>query len=108
MIRVLRATFATFGLTLAAAASAQSGYYVAVPAAAPTTPSLVTHVTNWKLQGTAYVAEKAMDRHQVLCRLVAQQTGALASFTVRGTAYDADALAQCNAHARPAVTTASR
>ena len=108
MIRIVRATIAALGLALATAASAQTGYYVAVPAAPPTAPSLVTHVTNWKLQGAAYVADKAMDRHQVLCRQLAQQTGPLASFTVRGTAYDADALAQCNAHAKPAVATASR
>jgi hypothetical protein len=108
MIRVLRATFAAFGFVLATAASAQSDYYVAVPAAAPTAPSLVTHVTSWKLQGTAYVAAKAMDRHQVLCRQLAAQTGPLTSFTVRGEAYDADALAQCNARAKPLATTASR
>ena len=108
MIRVLRATLATFGLTLATAAAAQTGYYVAVPATPPTAPSLVTHVTSWKLQGAAYVAAKAPDRHQVLCRQLAEQTGPLASFTVRGSAYDADALAQCNARAKPAVTAASR
>ena len=108
MTRVLRATFATFGLMLATAAAAQTGYYVAVPTTPPAAPSLVTHVTNWKLQGAAYVANKAMDRHQVLCRQLAAQTGPLASFTVRGTAYDADALAQCNAHAKPLATTASR
>ncbi len=111
MIRVLRATFATFAtfaLALATAAAAQTGYYVAVPATPPTAPSLVTHVTRWTLQGASYVANKAADRHQVLCRQLAEQTGPLASFTVRGSAYDADALAQCNARAKPAVASASR
>ncbi|TXC72064.1 hypothetical protein FSB78_14740 [Sphingomonas ginsenosidivorax] len=101
MTRILRGTLATFGLAFATAATAQTGYYVAVPVAQPTAPSLVTHLTTWRMSGTAYVAERSADRHQLLCRQLAGQVGPLGSFTVRGAAYDADALAQCNAHAKP-------
>ena len=102
MIRIVRATIATLSLALATAASAQTGYYVAVPVAQPTAPSLVTHLTTWHAEGTAYVAPRSADRHQLLCRQVAGQIGQLGSFSVRGEAYDADALAQCNARAKPA------
>ncbi|WP_380785005.1 hypothetical protein [Sphingomonas sp. R86521] len=107
MIRVFRMTLATFGLALATAATAQSGYYVAVPVAQPTAPSYVTHLTTWRLDGTSYVAARSADRHQLLCRQLAAQVGQLGSFTVRGEAYDASALAQCNAHAAAPATTAS-
>lgn len=106
MIRVLRTTFATLGaglaLATATAAAAQTGYYVAVPVTPPTTPSFVTHLTTWRLDGAAYVAPRSADRHQLLCRQLAGQVGQLGSFSVRGAAYDADALAQCNANAKPA------
>ena len=102
MIRTVRATIATLGLALATAATAQTGYYVAVPVAQPTAPSLVTHLTTWHAEGAAYVAPRSADRHQLLCRQVAGQVGQLGSFSVRGEAYDADALAQCNARAKPA------
>lgn len=86
--------------TIAGTAHAQSGYYVATPAAAPAKTTLVTNSTPWQRQGNAYVAARAPERDTVLCDLVARNTGALASFTVAGRAYDADALAKCNAHAR--------
>ncbi len=105
MIRIVRATIATLGLALATAATAQTGYYVAVPVAQPIAPSLVTHLTTWHAEGTAYVAARSADRHQLLCRQVAGQIGQLGSFSVRGEAYDADALAQCNARAKPATAT---
>ena len=101
MIRSFCVTFATFAVALAAPASAQTGYYVAVPVAAPTAASLVTHLTTWRLSGASYVADRSAYRHQQLCRQLAGQVGPLGSFTVRGQAYDADALAQCNAHAKP-------
>lgn len=90
--------------TIAGTAHAQgqtpSGYYVATPAAAPAKTTLVTNSTPWQRQGNAYVAARAPERDAVLCDLVARSTGALSAFTVAGRAYDADALAKCNAHAR--------
>ncbi|HVF92789.1 MAG TPA: hypothetical protein VM900_00590 [Sphingomonas sp.] len=90
-------------LVTATAARAQSptGYYVAVPAAQPAKSTLVTRNTAWTLQGGAFVAAQAPERHQVLCQLVADRVGGLSSFTVKGKAYGADELAKCNARAKP-------
>ena len=102
--QLLALTAATLvaGTMVAGTAHAQApgGYYVAVPAAAPAKPSMMINATPWRLQGNAYVAARAPERDAVLCDLVARNTGALSSFTVAGRAYDADALAKCNAHAR--------
>jgi hypothetical protein len=93
---------ALVGSTLiAGTARAQTpGYYVAVPAAQPAKPTLMTRETPWSLRGNAYVAARAPERDAVLCQLVAKKTGALAAFTVAGNAYDADQLAKCNAVAK--------
>ena len=93
---------------VATTAHAQSGaYYVAVPAAQPSRPELMTRATPWTLRGTAYVAARAPERDAVLCDLVARNTGALSSFTVAGKAYGADQLAKCNAHAKGGAVPAS-
>jgi len=76
------------------------GYYTAVPVAKPTKTSLVTHTTVWKWQDTAFVANKAPERENVVCELIVQRVGALSAFTVAGQALDADALAKCNARAK--------
>ena len=76
------------------------GYYTAIPAAQPTKTSLVTHSTVWKWQDTAFVANKAPERENVVCELIAQRVGKLSSFAVAGQAFDADALAKCNARAK--------
>ena len=83
-------------------AQAPAGYYVAVPAAQPVKPALMTRATPWSLKGNAYVAARAPERDAVLCQLVAHNAGQLTSFTVGGKAYDADALAKCNAKAKGA------
>ena len=88
-------------LAIPAAASAQvGGYYVAVPATAPTKPGLMTHATYWSLKNGTYVAPRASERDTVLCELVVRTVGPLTSFTAGGNAYDADALAKCNAKAK--------
>ena len=83
-------------------AQAPAGYYVAVPVAPSAKTSLVTRSTAWSAQGGAFVAAQAPERPQVLCQLVADRIGGLSSFAVKGKAYDADELAKCNAHAKPA------
>lgn len=83
-------------------AQATGGYYVAVPAAQPVKPLLMTRATPWSLKGNAYVAARAPERDAVLCQLVARNAGQLTSFTVAGKAYDADALTKCNAKAKNA------
>jgi hypothetical protein len=77
-----------------------AGYYTATPVAKPTKMSLVTHTTAWKWHETAFVADKAPERQNVVCELIAQRVGALSEFTVGGAAIDADALAKCNTRAK--------
>ena len=74
-----RFALAALALVVApAAVSAQvGGYYVAVPAAAPTKPSLMTHATFWSLKNGTYVAARAAERDTVLCELVARNVGTL-------------------------------
>lgn len=100
----LAAAFAAAATLLPVAAYAQtpSGYYVAVPAAQPAKTSMITRTTAWSFQNGAFVAAQAPERHQVLCQLVADRVGGLTSFSVKGMAYDADQLAKCNAHVKPA------
>ena len=76
------------------------GYYTAIPAAQPTKTSFVTHTTVWKWNEGAFVANKAPERENVVCELIAQRVGKLNSFAVAGQAFDADALAKCNARAK--------
>lgn len=83
-----------------AAATAQTppqGYYVAVPETRPTDTHLVTRTAAWRLQGDAYVANRAPERPEILCELVAGKAGPLSSFTVKGQPLAADKLAKCNA-----------
>jgi hypothetical protein len=83
-----------------AAAAAPSNVYAAVPAAPSTKTAFITRSTAWRLQGNTFFAGQAPERASVLCELVVRQVGALTSFTVAGTAYDADQLARCNAKAK--------
>lgn len=86
----------------AADAQAPVGFYVAVPASPVSKTSLITRNTAWSLRGGSFVAAQAPERAQVLCQLVADRVGGLSSFAVKGEAYDADQLAKCNAHVKPA------
>ena len=85
----------------ATAAHAQTGaYYVAMPAQQPTRADLMTRETPWSLRNGSYVAARAPERDATLCAAVARSAGQLTAFSVGGKAYDADALARCNAHAK--------
>jgi len=76
------------------------GYYTAIPVAKPTKTSLITHSTVWKWNDSAFVANKAPERGSIVCELIVQRVGALSAFTAGGQAFDADALAKCNARAK--------
>lgn len=98
---IAAATIGSAMLFAASAASAQPvGYYVATPAAAPAKATLITQSTLWKCADGVCVANKAPVRDLILCQMVAQNIGQLTSFSVAGTALDADTLTKCNAKAR--------
>lgn len=89
-----------FGATAAGAAPADT--YVAVPTAPSAKASFITRSTVWRAREGGFVAGQAPERPAVLCELVAREVGTLSSFTVGGTAYDAEQLAKCNAKAKKA------
>lgn len=85
---------------IAADAQGPAGFYVATPVAKPTATTLITNSTLWTLQDSAYTANHAPERPNILCELVVKRVGALASFSAGGKAFDADALAKCNARVK--------
>lgn len=91
---------AAAALFVASAAQAQPAYYVAVPVMPAVKTQLMTRATPWTLQNGAYLAGRAPERDLVLCQLVVRSTGPLQSFAVAGKAFEADALAACNAKAK--------
>ena len=103
MIRLLTlATLASAALLspIAAGAAETGAYYAATPIAAPAKPTLITNGTVWKWNATAFTANKGPQREGVACEMIAQRAGKLSAFSAAGLAFDADALAKCNARAK--------
>lgn len=96
-----RATLASAVLLSPIVAGAQgvASFYVAAPVAQPANTTIITNSTLWTWRGTAFTASKGPERSNIICELLVKRVGALASFSVGGKAFDADALAKCNARA---------
>lgn len=97
------APIAAAALYLAGAATpalAQSGHYTATPTEAPKKASFITQTTVWKCKDGSCAAPKSTMSDKVMCERVVQRIGALSTFTVGGTSFDAEALAACNARAK--------
>ena len=95
------AVAASLMLVAAVPAAAQGGaYYSATAAGKLKKASFVTRSTIWKCDDTVCVANKAPDRDVTVCAMAAQRAGELSAFTANGTAFDAEALAKCNASAK--------
>jgi len=101
MIAVAAAAAATLALVpVSGFAQTTRGYYSATPVAAPAKASVVTRSTVWHCGDGSCVASKATSRDAIMCELVVREVGTLTSFSAGGTAFDADALAKCNARAK--------
>jgi hypothetical protein len=105
MTRVLSIAAALAGSALllspvASHAQDPAGYYAAVPTAQPTKTSFITNNLMWKWRDTAFTANKAPARPTIVCEMIVQRAGTLTSFSAGGQAFDADALAKCNARAK--------
>jgi uncharacterized low-complexity protein len=100
MIRLAPIAAAALCLSAATPALAQSGHYTATPAEAPKKASFITQTTVWKCKDGTCAAPKSTMTDKVMCERVVQRVGALSTFTVAGTAFDAEALAACNARAK--------
>ncbi|MCW3846331.1 hypothetical protein OF829_03700 [Sphingomonas sp. LB-2] len=101
MIAVAAAAAATLALVPATGfAQTTRGYYSATPVTAPAKTSVVTRSTVWHCGEGTCTASKSTSRDAIMCELVVREVGTLQSFSANGTAFDADALAKCNARAR--------
>ncbi|SEJ37766.1 hypothetical protein SAMN05428950_1012019 [Sphingomonas sp. OV641] len=102
MIRIFAKSVLASAAILAAAgvSAAPRATYVATPVAAPTKNHLITRDTAWQVRDGAYVATNAPVREMIACQLVAQNAGALTSFSVNGEAFDGAELESCNAKAK--------
>ncbi|UUL81762.1 CC_3452 family protein [Sphingomonas qomolangmaensis] len=99
-MRTILSASAVIMLALAVPAVAQGqGYYAAVPATPAVGKKLVTRDTIWRCGDSGCGAPKSATRPAILCELLVREVGSLQSFSVAGTAFDADALARCNAGA---------
>lgn len=105
MKRVALSTAFAVLLSPAAAAAQSPAYYVATPAAAPVQASVVTRSTLWRARGPIFFAQRAPERPVVLCRLLADRAGPIASFAAGGRPLNAEDLAECNAKVAPQTAT---
>ena len=87
-------------LPASAGHAAPRGYYVATAAQAPDKANFVTRNTIWSCDGPVCSAAKAAERDTFVCERIAGEVGALNAFAVGGAAFDAEALAKCNAKAK--------
>ena len=87
-----------------AGALAGSASYVASFAAPVSQPKLVSSERLWTCSDSVCTAQGAASSPpQHVCSRLAREMGAMTAFSARGVAFDAEALAACNAYAkRPA------
>lgn len=85
---------------IAATAAETTAYYAATPVATPAQTTVITNGTVWKWNATSFTATKGPQREGIVCEMIAQRAGKLAAFNAAGQAFDAAALAKCNARAK--------
>lgn len=75
--------------------------YVATPVSAPAAGKTVARNMVWTCDGARCVAQQegSTSRPAIICAVAVKELGPLSSFTVGDEAFDADALAKCNAKA---------
>ncbi len=93
------ATFVTSILFASAAFAQTGGYYMAVPATAPSKASVITQGTLWKCTDGVCSAAKSTQRDAIMCELVVKRVGTLTTFTVGGAPLAPEALTKCNERA---------
>lgn len=99
LISAFAAALSVAALAFAAPASAGSaGYYQASLASPPAKARLVAKGLVWNCDDTQCTAsQKSPSRDAIVCSALAKQVGPLTGFAVAGKAFDAEALASCNA-----------
>ena len=97
-------TALSFGATTSPAHAAGSSFYevqLAAPLAGARTQ--VVNDVAWKCEGTTCRGSQGTSRAEIVCARVARKLGEVASFTAKGEALDAEALAKCNGEKTSAV-----
>lgn len=99
MSRTLVSALSVAALAFAAPAAAGSaGHYQASLASPPAKARLVAKGLVWNCNDTQCAASrKSPSRDIIVCSALAKKVGPLTGFAVAGKAFDADALASCNA-----------
>jgi hypothetical protein len=103
MARIAAFVFAlTSSLTLlGTAATAETGGFYAMTLANPVAEARpIVRGQLFSCDGASCVAGQGPSRPAVVCASVAREFGPLTAFSAGGTAFDADALAKCNARAK--------
>jgi len=115
MIRTVPLIAAAFGTSLmlfganVAPAYAAAPVYRAVPVAAvQTAENVIVGETLWKCAPAGCTTTSTTSRPAIICAQAAKKVGKLESFSVGTEAFDADALAKCNAKAKDAPTALAR
>lgn len=65
-----------------------------------TTGTKVARDVMWRCNDAGCTAANATSRPEIVCATAAREFGKLSSFNAKGEAFDAEALAKCNAKAR--------
>jgi len=100
---------AAMSLVAVSPATAQTPAYRAVPAvAAKVAQNVIVGDTLFKCAPDGCTASTASARPAILCAQTVKKVGRLDSFTADGVAFDADALAKCNAKAKDGTTALAR
>jgi len=94
------ATVLAASLALAGAAQAQSPTFRAVPATAVEQASVIADGVLWRCGAEGCLATNANSRPAIVCAQAVRKVGKLESFSVGTQAFDAEALAKCNAKAK--------
>jgi hypothetical protein len=82
-------------------ASAQNAsVYQLVPVSAAASGTVIVNELLWRCSADGCTALNATSRPAIVCAQAARQLGKIASFRVKGTAFDAEALAKCNSRAK--------
>jgi hypothetical protein len=98
MVRL--ATLLAASLAFVGTAQAQSPTYRAVPATAVAQASVIADGVLWRCGSEGCLATNATSRPAIVCAQAVRKVGKLESFSVGTQAFDAEALAKCNAKAK--------
>jgi hypothetical protein len=109
MVRMFSIAAAAATLFAAVPAVAQAPAFRAIPATpAKAAQNVVVGETLWKCAPDGCTTTKSASRPAILCAQAVKKVGKLDSFVVGGVAFDADALAKCNAKAKDGATAFAR